>query len=92
MKQRAFEIINMHTGIHELWILKKGVRVKEIQNLIDILDSSENEDYEAVSDYVSCILEKKVEDSLEVNFRDKDNDGNYNGYNVVNKLRVPRVY
>lgn len=88
-RQRAFEVRNMHTGIHELWVVKSGVRAKEIQDIIDMVDGIENdEDYEIMSIHVSNLLDKKIENSFEVNFRDKDANGNYDGYIVINKNHI----
>lgn len=93
MKQRVFEVRNMHTGIHELWVLEKGTRVKTIQNTLKLLDNYVNEEqYELLTNVVYRILENFITDSFEVNFRDKDNNGNYEGYEVVNKFSVPDVY
>ena len=93
MKQRVFEVRNMHTGIHELWLLKKGTRVKTIQNNLNLLDNYVNdEQYELLTNVVYRIIENYVTDSIEVNFRDKDNNGNYAGYEVVNKNNTVDVY
>jgi hypothetical protein len=93
MKQRVFEVRNMHTAIHELWVLKKGTRVKTIQNTLKLLDNYVNEEqYERLTNVVYRILENYITNSFEVNFRDKDNNGNYEGYEVVNKNHVVDVY
>lgn len=88
-----FKVRNMRTGIHELWVVKSGVKAKEIQDIIDMLDGiKDDEEYEIISIHVSNLLDKIVENSFEVNFRDKDDKGNYEGYIVINKDNIPDVY
>ena len=94
-KQRAFEIRDMHTGIHNLWILKKGVRVKEIQRLIDSMNNMESktdEEYLVKLNSITHTLYNLVENSFEIDYREKDDKGNYNSFEIVNKLNVPDVY
>ena len=84
-KVRAFEIRNMHTGIHELWILKNNVRVKTVINLINWFHNVEPEFYSMACNMVSNKLNELIKDSIEVNFRDKENNTYYNKYIVVNE-------
>ena len=81
MKQRAFEVRNMRTAIHELWELKKGVRVSQIKKLIELLNNATSElDILWANHY----MEKYISDCIEINYRDIDENNNYGYYKIVN--------
>lgn len=79
---RCIEVRNMHSGIHELYILDVGTVAKEIIELIKISQKTEENYIE--NEMISAATENVVE----VNYRDIETNKKGNRFYWVKGLRV----